>query len=225
MFKVVSLAFLLLMTFSTQAQVTILKDTVWVNDVIKGGTYKQGIDSIINATPSDVVVTWHKLSSVMPSGWTNLWHKDNDQCVPADTLNLTYSATVDANKSGFWATAVQASNVASDGPAYVTFETSVGNMTFVFNAAPLAVSSSEWNNLVKLYPNPSSNFITIESPSEISLAQLIDMRGSICKTWDATILLDKKIRLDVSSMQKGNYVMRITAAEKKETYSKLIVIE
>lgn len=64
------------------------------------------------------------------------------------------------------------------------------------------------NNLeVTIYPNPSSEFISINSNSVIDEIIIYDMKGAL--------LLKSKLKtIDISKMPTGNYFMKITEGKR-----------
>ena len=71
---------------------------------------------------------------------------------------------------------------------------------------PLGISEINFNNLVKVYPNPTSEVLNVEVP-EISTVQLLDISGQqITKITDVT----KKIELNVQNLASGIYMIKIS---------------
>lgn len=59
-------------------------------------------------------------------------------------------------------------------------------------------------NEVNVFPNPASDFINIKSNESIKSIKLYDIKGSLIKTENSS---DKTLKLDISSLPKGNYII------------------
>lgn len=64
------------------------------------------------------------------------------------------------------------------------------------------------NNVVTIFPNPTSNYITIQTNEEIKSIQIIDMMGKVV----ATFLNVNTV--DISALENGMYTMEIMASNK-----------
>jgi hypothetical protein len=83
----------------------------------------------------------------------------------------------------------------------------------------LSTSSDEFTDLFKLFPNPSSSLITIESAFEVSSIQLFDLTGR-------SALKASKIErttLDVQQLQTGFYVVQFE--NKAQRFFRKIVVQ
>jgi len=74
---------------------------------------------------------------------------------------------------------------------------------------PLSVNDMEFADLT-LYPNPTSNYISIVSSSDLSKASvsIIDLRGRIIKR-NAGIFSSNKVTVNMQSLASGTYFMKI----------------
>ena len=80
---------------------------------------------------------------------------------------------------------------------------------------------SEVNNL-KLYPNPVHNSLTVELPTEIPwrLYSIVDISGRSIATKTIT---EKLLSIDVSSLNKGIYFIRVLSKDGKMGIGKFVV--
>jgi hypothetical protein len=76
------------------------------------------------------------------------------------------------------------------------------------------------SGIVKLYPNPGSGRITIESTSDFKLLEIFDISG---RKVNATIITDRKQDIDLSHLSSGVYTVRIIA--EKEVVVEVLVID
>jgi len=81
--------------------------------------------------------------------------------------------------------------------------------------------------LIKIYPNPTSDILNVEllyldtfKPTEIAI---IDQLGYIVFTQNITNVSDKTIKLNVSALAKGNYLLSVTNKIHYSIPSKLII--
>ena len=71
-----------------------------------------------------------------------------------------------------------------------------------------------------VYPNPSSNELTIQSDYELDHLCLLDLRGRIMTCREE--IQEKSINLDVSTYEPGIYLLRINIGT--QSYNRKIVI-
>jgi hypothetical protein len=81
-------------------------------------------------------------------------------------------------------------------------------------------NSTNYTTDLNVYPNPSNGMVTIENTGDAKTISLIDVTGRVLKT--TTVNADR-MRLDYSTITKGNYFISIQGENLKEMKS--IVIE
>jgi hypothetical protein len=64
-------------------------------------------------------------------------------------------------------------------------------------------------NKILLYPNPAQDEITIEQPFEEFTLLIRDIKGSLIKSLDFSKKNRKSVKIDVSSLEKGAYLLQI----------------
>ena len=65
-------------------------------------------------------------------------------------------------------------------------------------------------NQISVFPNPSSDFITIKSEEDIKSVKIYDIKGSLIKS-------DQTSQIDISAFSKGNYLISIETLSGIET--------
>lgn len=96
------------------------------------------------------------------------------------------------------------------------------------NYTPSTSNLSELNGVenISVYPNPTSDFINIEVDTENKIESsisLFNMNGQEVLTIDdADSFADEEVKIDVSNMEEGIYVLRFVS--KGELYTKKIVV-
>jgi hypothetical protein len=80
------------------------------------------------------------------------------------------------------------------------------------------------NNTIVLYPNPSSDIVTISNPNQLQLKEaiIIDVTGRVVKTYDLGNVIDNKKTIDVSSLSTASYFITIKSSTGQVT-KKLII--
>lgn len=73
---------------------------------------------------------------------------------------------------------------------------------------PLFAQAPEKANQVQVYPNPASDFITISNSREIQSVEIYDLAGRIIYSANAQAM---ESRVDVSDLNQGIYILRVTA--------------
>jgi len=139
-------------------------------------------------------------------------------------------ATAPDNTAAFIPTAGDWNNISIDLSAYdnaptlsiaITNVSSWGNNLFVDNinvtGTTLSTTDINGNFEVSVYPNPTSDYITIKSPSKITEVKMYDMLGKLILT--NTKSTDK---INVSSLQTGAYILKIYS-DKGQQIKRLII--
>ena len=80
------------------------------------------------------------------------------------------------------------------------------------------VGLEELSNAIRVYPNPASSLIFVESTNRIESIQLMDMQGRVLQTTNGTEL---KQSIDLSAFDAGIYNMLITS-EGESMFHKIV---
>ena len=97
------------------------------------------------------------------------------------------------------------------------------------NYSPSTSNLTELNGVesISVYPNPTSDFIYVEVDSENKIESsisLFNLSGQEVLTIDAAdSFASEKVKIDVSNMEEGVYILRFVA--KGELFTKKIVVE
>jgi hypothetical protein len=120
----------------------------------------------------------------------------------------------------------------SEGKSYtgqITISSSAGNETINIVGIGTIVTSIDDDivdeNEVNLYPNPSTEWVTIDltsAPLMIPNVSIIDMNGVII--WSKTKVASRRLNVNVSNYPAGTYIVKV-ASEKGTVLKKLIVIK
>jgi hypothetical protein len=120
----------------------------------------------------------------------------------------------------------------SEGKSYtgqITISSSAGNETINIVGIGTIVTSIDDDivdeNEVNLYPNPSTEWVTIDltsAPLMIPDVSIIDMNGVII--WSKTKVASRRLNVNVSNYPAGTYIVKV-ASEKGIVLKKLIVIK
>ena len=87
---------------------------------------------------------------------------------------------------------------------------------YIFNQTNLATNENGLSiNDVKIYPNPAKDFINITSKKEISSVEILDLSGK-------KISESKDLKINVSNLKKGIYLLNIKFGNGKSKLQKLI---
>ena len=66
------------------------------------------------------------------------------------------------------------------------------------------------DRIIKLYPNPATDLVTVTANHEISKAEIFDELGR--KVLSVTVHNNKQIQLNTKQLSKALYVIRLTGA-------------
>jgi hypothetical protein len=171
----------------------------------------------------------------------NLLHKNpsfmQSNTVYKDTFNLDagcYRLTVtDAAGNGlaWWAN--------NDGSGYARLKIpggsniknwadfgSVVEYEFIVTDSQTSVQAFESEDIINIFPNPAKEFCYIDldfaSPRNVNI-ELLDLTGRVVYNYNAGIISDKQISLNLNEFSKGIYLVKIISGEKVTT--KKIIID
>ena len=113
-----------------------------------------------------------------------------------------------------WTFYESANNADSNTLTYTFSNASFNAVTASDNSNPMSIDSPDAEFLVKAYPNPTRDFININS-SEVKSAVLYDLQGRI-------ILETNENKLNLSSMNSGVFILRVVTADEKTATFKII---
>jgi len=87
---------------------------------------------------------------------------------------------------------------------------------YIFTSSNLATNENDFSkNVVKIYPNPAKDFINIASKKEINLIEILDQSGKI-------IAESKELKINVSHLSKGVYILKIKFSNGSSSIQKMI---
>lgn len=87
---------------------------------------------------------------------------------------------------------------------------------YIFTSTNLATNESNLSkNNVKIYPNPAKDFINITSQKEINSVEILDQSGK-------RISESKELKINVSKLPKGVYILKIKFLNGSSSIQKLI---
>jgi hypothetical protein len=134
--------------------------------------------------------------------------------------DLTHDGTAASkHRTIFHAFNIEASSNARTPNCFVDEVRVAGSWEEVTGRPGLSVSKNEILNSVKLYPNPAQDVINIESKTvRLSTVDVYNVLGA--KVMSSEILND---RVNVSSLRKGVYFMKINAEEGGSATKKIVI--
>lgn len=79
----------------------------------------------------------------------------------------------------------------------------------------LDIYDTSLNTIIKVYPNPASDYINIETSSEIKNIAVYNMMGQL-------VLNMVSNKLDISNLSNGTFILEVTSNEDQKSYSKIV---
>ena len=73
------------------------------------------------------------------------------------------------------------------------------------------VAGLEESDLFKIYPNPASNFLNVESTLQQASFKLIDLNGREVRTED---MIGGELRVDLTGLKRGVYILQVSGEDK-----------
>ncbi|PZU88211.1 MAG: adhesin [Chryseobacterium sp.] len=87
---------------------------------------------------------------------------------------------------------------------------------YIFTSTNLATSENNFsNNDVKIYPNPAKDLVNITSKKEINSVEILDQSGK-------RISESKELKINISQLPKGIYILKIKFSNGNSSLQKLI---
>ena len=94
-------------------------------------------------------------------------------------------------------------------------------LTWIVNSSPTGVNELPLNPDIKIYPNPSTGLFTVTSQkNNIFTVAVLNYMGKLLKTYDN---IEEKTKIDLSSFDKGIYLLKIIS--NANTTTEKIIIE
>ena len=140
----------------------------------------------------------------------------NGDGIYPDSTTVTLTASY-ASDPLFWYWITPSGDTLYDNP-YSFLVTSDTLITAVFGPASLGIDNTSASPLIRLYPNPATTSVTIETASPATVT-LIDLQGREIGSWQ---LKSGKATLDLSHCLSGAYFVRVANLQ-GVTIRKLIV--
>ncbi len=211
--KLLTLALFTFFAIASQAQITVLHDTVskvWTKDGITHALK----DTLVNNTAAPITVTWNKTNEILLTGWSYIGICDKITCYPAPVTG-SHSFTIDPGEKVAMYVDVKAIATADDGFNYITVKLNDGisdkYMTFEFYTWPTQVKDFENNNTVSIYPNPATNFINLNIlDSRITDINVVNIIGKKIGHYDITASTPNPMRVPIDNIAKGIYLLQFT---------------
>ena len=93
----------------------------------------------------------------------------------------------------------------------------LGVIKYTFNLSTLTIIDSEVlnSNWVVLYPNPTSNFLNIQSKQEVQSVEIFSLSGQ-------RVLEDSTSKINISHLNTGTYIVQIVFKNGTKTSEKFI---
>lgn len=188
------------------------------NDTSKFEIY---LENISNTT---ITINWELVSNKLVAGW-NIFICDNVSCCQGVPQKGTLPY-IDPGIEVYLALNVDPKTIPGNGilKLYVYEEgnsTNGDTLTWIVNSSPTGVNELPLNPDIKIYPNPSTGLFTVTSQkNNIFTVAVLNYMGKLLKTYDN---IEEKTKIDLSSFDKGIYLLKIIS--NANTTTEKIIIE
>ncbi|MFI1745932.1 T9SS type A sorting domain-containing protein [Thalassobellus sediminis] len=100
----------------------------------------------------------------------------------------------------------------------------IGTLTFTYNSSTLNIQSSKSVESFKIFPNPTKNKLTISNTKNVNL-KAIEIYNILGRLVNNTIINNRinKLEIDLSSLSKGVYLLRLYAKNGNSKTEKIII--
>lgn len=96
------------------------------------------------------------------------------------------------------------------------FTSAAGGGMFKLSAILATSEGASAKQAVSIYPNPTQGNVTVSSKSSVEAVQVLDMTGKVVKNFS------KISQLDLSSLQSGVYMLKVTLADGSSSVTKVV---
>lgn len=79
----------------------------------------------------------------------------------------------------------------------------------------LGIDANSFDTKIKVYPNPTSDYINIETTSEIKSVAVYNMMGQL-------VLNSISNKVDISNLSNGTFILEVTSIDGKKSRSKIV---
>ncbi len=95
-----------------------------------------------------------------------------------------------------------------------------GATEILSNVLTLPALSNEFSNYipVNIYPNPSEDFVQLNSTLQLKTAEIVDLQGKVIENQSI-----ENGQVSVKHLPKGKYILRLYGNDKKLISSKAII--
>lgn len=182
-----------------------------------GGTFEKSFNISITNANEGITVANPIADQTQDEGFGSLTVNLADVFEDVDGDDLTYS--VSSSDAGVVTAIINAGQIqiteVGPGESSITVTAADGNGettsdTFVMTVTPAPLGFEDALS-VKIYPNPTTDFINIQSNEEMTI-QLIDLNGRSLQSDSG-----KEVSMDVRSLNSGAYILQISNGELTET--------
>lgn len=163
-----------------------------------------------NISSNAILLKWTKISVALPAGW-DYSLCDLGHCYTGIPASGTMDS-VDVGQMGLLGLNINPYNVTGQGivKLYVydaAFPSTGDTVTWVVNAGSVSVTeiSNVWNG-VTIYPNPTSDFITLSGVPQTCFVSVFEMTGKLVESF--TVNQNQKT-INTSAYNNGTYLMVI----------------
>ncbi|HRZ42037.1 MAG TPA: T9SS type A sorting domain-containing protein [Bacteroidales bacterium] len=116
---------------------------------------------------------------------------------------------------------IMTSNESVTGPAVLADGICKIDDILITGTSSVGIEDNLFSFSTKVYPNPASDFIMIESPVSAGVAVLMDSRGAEAA---AVSIGGNQVRMDLGSLEPGIYVLVIRAENESQVLYKKVVV-
>ncbi|MFY7670834.1 LamG-like jellyroll fold domain-containing protein [Tenacibaculum sp. MEBiC06402] len=193
---------------------TIANNIFW-NNTIFNGTVSRALGRVVDQLNVSITQVFNNIDEQGLTNVGGIGSNNNSNTNPNLTadfkLQASSTAAIDAGDNNAIPTGITLDLAGNN-----RIENSIVDIgAFEFSSTTLSVSDLDIVNF-KMYPNPASNILTIKTDNEIDQVVIFSVLGKKAMTIKNTNIID------VSNLNKGIYLVRITTKDNKRINRKLI---
>ncbi|MBK7183378.1 MAG: T9SS type A sorting domain-containing protein [Bacteroidetes bacterium] len=207
---------------NTKAQTTLGMSTITppnLVDTVNAGsthTYTVWVKNLGTQAFSDTLSIYTAVAdSMFGLNIVNVYNSNSTiNIAPADSAQFTMTEVYNVSPTGY-KTGIDVIVVWPVAQGAITADSLTFNI-FIVDAT--GIKDIDLNNILKLYPNPTAEKLTIDLPNNLTInsIRLIDMQGK------ESVLVANGNCINVENIAKGNYILNIELSNKKQIIGKFI---
>ncbi len=204
------------------AQIVITPDPVYLEGIEAGDLNGIAHSFVENQSSGNMNITWERTIIDMTEGWASAVC-DLNQCYLSHISSQAFG--LGSGLEGLLDVYVYPNDI--EGSAIIEMEVFATNdpsvnytATYYFNQGTSGIAE-RLTEAIKVYPNPTQDYVNIESPTDVYRVQLFDVSGKMV----ISVATNGAQRFSIENLSSGNYILKMMDINSEIVSTNLLVKE